>query len=219
MADEKSVPPYPSTYKERTHKTHMERDLLHVKDLSKSVDIILLGDSHFERLLWYGNLKSHLPSNVFVPSVGGDRVENLLYRIESKDGLLFNLAQRPSPPQKIALMIGGNNLNRNGVNSNTILKVASTVRHILSLIRQTLPQTYLEVWMIPPPATQANAQHWATYAKELSKVCSSEKISYSQQIYDSMLKLNPSQVLLEDGHITETGYQKCVLAQIKMFSQ
>jgi len=157
--------------------------------------------------------------NVFVPSVGGDRVENLLYRLESKDGILFNLDQRPSPPKKIALMIGGNNLNRNGVDSNTIMKVASTVRHILSLIRQTLPQTYVEVWMIPPPTTQSKAQHWATYANELSKVCSLEKVSYSQQIYDNMRKLNPREVLLEDGHITETGYQKCVLAQIKMFIQ
>lgn len=66
--------PYEPKWKQRTHETHMRRDLPRCRDPKQSVRHLLIGSSHFERLISHG-----LAGDMFVAGVGGDCAEHMLY--------------------------------------------------------------------------------------------------------------------------------------------
>jgi lysophospholipase L1-like esterase len=109
-------------FKQRSHTTHIQT---HQQELENStsnntfsttlselplqIDIVLLGDSMLERFKTTGKYTQigQLPyPRVFNAGVGGDRIENVLYRI--KLGLLSLL--KPKSPKLVVIQVGTNNL-------------------------------------------------------------------------------------------------------------
>ncbi|CAF1487083.1 unnamed protein product [Adineta ricciae] len=99
-------------FKQRSHDTHMrshQPQLTAAGELSEQVDIVLLGDSMFERFKNTGRFTQLglLPyPRLFNAGVGGDKIENVLYRI--KLGLLTMLKEKN--PKLVVVHIGTNNL-------------------------------------------------------------------------------------------------------------
>ncbi|KAF8854658.1 SGNH hydrolase [Acephala macrosclerotiorum] len=104
-------------FKARSHETHQE---VHVPSLtaqlsSNPITTLLIGDSMFERLKTTG-LNTHTSkfcsqsnSPTFNAGVGGDKIENVLYRLDL--GLLDILSQQKEELKLCVVMIGTNNFN------------------------------------------------------------------------------------------------------------
>lgn len=93
-----------------THQPQLESSASNNSSASQ-IDIVLLGDSMFERFKNTGKYTEigSLPyPQVFNAGVGGDKIENVLYRIDL--GLLRLL--KPRDPKVVVLQIGTNNLQR-----------------------------------------------------------------------------------------------------------
>lgn len=99
----------------RTHRPQLESlptsnsSAIQPSPLSPSIEIVLLGDSMFERFKTtgkYTQLGQLRYPQVFNAGVGGDKIENVLYRIDL--GLLRLL--KPRNPQLVVLQLGTNNL-------------------------------------------------------------------------------------------------------------
>ncbi|UJR17640.1 hypothetical protein I4U23_004536 [Adineta vaga] len=104
-------------FKQRSHDTHTEvhqpqlenSSLTTVCDVSSQINIVLLGDSMLERFKTTGKNTQigQLPyPQVFNAGVGGDKIENILYRIQLG---LFNMLKDKNP-KLIVLQVGTNNL-------------------------------------------------------------------------------------------------------------
>jgi lysophospholipase L1-like esterase len=93
-----------------THQPQLESSAENISS-APQIDIVLLGDSMFERFKTTGNYTQigqlHYPQ-VFNAGVGGDKIENVLYRVDL--GLLRLL--KPKNPKIIVLQLGTNNLQR-----------------------------------------------------------------------------------------------------------
>ena len=111
-----------ASYKERSHQTHIQTHQVQLEssssinslsttvcELPSQIDIVLLGDSMLERFKNTGKYTQigqlHYPK-VFNAGVGGDKIENVLYRIQL--GLLSML--KPKNPKLIVIQLGTNNL-------------------------------------------------------------------------------------------------------------
>ncbi|KAH9213542.1 SGNH hydrolase-type esterase domain-containing protein [Leptodontidium sp. 2 PMI_412] len=93
-------------FKERSHTTCHET---HLPELSqtKSLDVVLLGDSMIERFKTTGiNTQTFQLPNSFNAGVGGDKIENIIYR------LLIMLPLLPSDIKLWVVMAGTNNLKK-----------------------------------------------------------------------------------------------------------
>ena len=95
-------------WKKRTDETHQE----HQKNYNgKQFDIVFIGDSMMER--WGTTGKEYLVKmekdlSVALMGVGGDGIENLLYRLQDERSILENITIN----RCIYLMIGTNNLEK-----------------------------------------------------------------------------------------------------------
>jgi lysophospholipase L1-like esterase len=202
-----------SRYKKRTHDTHMNRHLPYVKDEKKHVDIVLLGTSHFERLVWFNaDVRKQLPRKVFVAGVGGDRVEHILYRLESKDGLLYAFNQRKNKPKKIILLAGGNNLLSNYSSADKPAEIVEKMKYVINYIRKELPDTYLEVWAIP--RNEENSPEIEEYNTLLEKMCEEEQVPFSKEVYKKT-KQHPNTIFHDGCHLSKEGYMKCMIPSIR----
>lgn len=198
-----------AAYKQRTVQTHDAVHVPYVKDSKNSVDIVLLGDSHFERLTWFGSLKQKVPKNVFVASVGGDRVENISYRLEGDDGLVAHLQKRVDHPRHLVFMAGGNNKLTNDM---TVHRVVATILDMLKYINHHLPQTVIHVFMIPRACSAVmKGAKYDLFCAELSHMCNAQGFNFSREIYDNTLKYDDKRIFVDDVHLNEFGYQQCVL--------
>jgi lysophospholipase L1-like esterase len=109
-------------FKQRSHDTHTRTHRPQLEssppttspatlpsEFSPQIDIVLLGDSMLERFKTTGKYTQlgqlHYPE-VFNAGVGGDRIENVLYRVDL--GLLRLL--KPRNPKCVVLHLGTNNL-------------------------------------------------------------------------------------------------------------
>lgn len=101
-------------FKQRSHDTNTlthQPQLEHLlsTNASPSIEIVLLGSSTIERFKTTGKNTQlgqlHFPQ-AFNAGVGGDKIENILYRVDL--GLLRLL--KPTNPKLIVLQLGTNNL-------------------------------------------------------------------------------------------------------------
>lgn len=104
-------------FKQRSHDTHNRTHRPQLNEHSSStsaellpqIDIVLLGDSMFERFKTTGRqtqIGQLRYPRLFNAGVGGDRIENVLYRVDL--GLLDLL--KPHNPKLVVLHLGTNNL-------------------------------------------------------------------------------------------------------------
>ena len=118
-----------ATWKKRTEETYHE----HIEQYANlEVDLLLLGDSMFERLKTTG--KDFWPETSLIcnAGVGGDKIQNVLWRLEQ--GLLTKIKAR-----KIILMIGTNNVETDSISNIcegivAILKEISTEVVVLGIL-------------------------------------------------------------------------------------
>ncbi len=104
----------------------------HIKILKKmNPDIILIGTSMFERFNYVKDATNEWnrhgldQCNIFNCGVGGDRIENILFRLKTKD----ILSHVQSEPNKIIIMCGANDIEENTPNL-----MIDGLNQILSLI-------------------------------------------------------------------------------------
>lgn len=88
-------------FKQRTLDTTNE----HLDHASDKFTVMLLGDSMFERFKTTGE-DFKFPDHLFNAGIGGDKIENVIYRLIS-----LNLLDSFPNVKKIILMIGTNNMN------------------------------------------------------------------------------------------------------------
>lgn len=208
-----------SVYKKRTHDTHMNKHLPYIRNEKNPIDIILLGDSHFERLVWFDkDVNRSLPRNMFVASVGGDRVENILYRLESDDGLIAALKSRPpstysNRPKKIVLMAGGNNLFASNGKVDSPQTTVDKMKYLIQYLNKELPGVILEVWAIPRHSD--NSSLVAEYNRLLGEMCKNELCLFSNKVYNNTLKYGYGIFHTDNAHLSKFGYMKCVVPEIR----
>lgn len=125
----------PAKYKERSHKTN----LVHLEKLNssdKKYTHLLLGDSLLENFSsdgakFFNQLENKV--NIFNAGVGGDRVENVFYRI--LNGKLLD-HDNLKTVEKVYLLIGTNNLDnrplhRLGCSSRIISGIETIIRELV----------------------------------------------------------------------------------------
>ena len=124
-------------WKQRSHDTHLK----HLKLYSnKHFSVAFLGDSMMERWLGTGiSFWDKFFDGYANLGVGGDRIENLLYRLTSNQefkGILDVITV-----DKIILMIGTNNLEKTKVND-----ILEGIVYIINLIFQKQPNVEIVVY-------------------------------------------------------------------------
>ena len=112
--------PTHAKYKERSLQTHNERHAKEFESLTGPLKVVLIGDSMIERMLAFSGSTTfsaqplqipNLPSSINL-GVGGDKIENVLYRMDL--GLWTLLSQHKDDIQLIILHVGTNNLRPKG---------------------------------------------------------------------------------------------------------
>ena len=205
--------PFHGVFKKRTHDTHMQKHLPYARDEKNKIEVVLIGSSHFERLIWFDpEIIKEVPDNFFVASVGGDKVENMLYRMESKDGLLFALKNRKEPPKKIILMAGSNNIALPKV-PESARSIICKLKLLIALIQKELPNTELEIWAVPtnPKLSPAILK----YNQALATMCRQLKLGFSREMYDATVRSHSDALFHDHIHLSKEGYRKCVLPLLK----
>ena len=124
--------PWIAEHKDQHWMERHEKLLNQTKQHGKEAQIVFIGDSITEG--WLGNGKAvwnkyYAPRHAFNYGIGGDRTENVLWRIENKefDGI---------KPKVAVLMIGINN-----VHYNTIEDIAQGIHTILKQLAVKMPET------------------------------------------------------------------------------
>ncbi|KAH8679579.1 SGNH hydrolase-type esterase domain-containing protein [Tricladium varicosporioides] len=102
-------------FKARSHETHTHSHIPELTSLkANSMKAVLIGDSMLERLKTTGFSTELCSSpNTFNAGVGGDKIENLLYRLDL--GLLKELKKHEKSLRVVVLMVGTNNLGKKGI--------------------------------------------------------------------------------------------------------
>ena len=118
-------------FKQRSHDTHNQTHKPQLENDSP-IDIVLLGDSMFERFKTTGQrtrIGRLAYPQLFNAGVGGDKIENVLYRIDL--GLIDLL--KPHNPKLIVLHIGTNNLRpKHGLKSQQLNDYDLLLRTLIS---------------------------------------------------------------------------------------
>lgn len=124
-------------WKDRTHKTHQK----HIEQYeNKHFDVAFIGDSMIERWLKTGNKFWQQHYNNYANfGVGGDGIEHLLYRLNGNTELKGILDM--ITVNKIVLMIGTNNLERNSVDS-----ILEGIINIVNIIFQKQANCHLFIY-------------------------------------------------------------------------
>ncbi|KAH6891498.1 SGNH hydrolase-type esterase domain-containing protein [Thelonectria olida] len=101
-------------FKQRSHETHHDTHLPQIESHQGQYTIALLGDSLFERFKTTGeNLSTNKNERILNLGVGGDKVQNVQYRINQ--GLLKSLKQHQQNLKLMYVHMGSNNLKKNGL--------------------------------------------------------------------------------------------------------
>jgi hypothetical protein len=203
-----SIPTMQGVYKKRTHDTHMQKHLPYARNTDNTIKTVLLGTSHFERLVWFNQqIRQHVSRDTFVAGVGGDRVEHILYRLESKEGLIEALGSRKPLPERIILLAGGNNviaLRRPDTPEATMEKM----RYVVREIKKRLAGVTLEVWAIP--RDKARSSVVGLYNRLLKDMCQQENVPYSDDVYTKSIEADNG-IFHDDVHLNVRGYLECMV--------
>jgi lysophospholipase L1-like esterase len=124
-------------FKQRSHDTYLNVHIPQLENTTSPIRTILLGDSMIERLKTTGQRTktSNLP-NTFNAGVGGDKIENVLYRIDL--GLLDLLKKRQEKVKLWVVMIGTNNLtSKRGLRAEEIERY----KRLLQVLFEAFPES------------------------------------------------------------------------------
>ncbi|KAM0542967.1 hypothetical protein ACHAPJ_012524 [Fusarium lateritium] len=101
-------------FKQRSHETHHDTHLPQIESNKGQYTIALLGDSLFERFKTTGeNLSINKNEHILNLGVGGDKVQNVQYRINQ--GLLKSMKEHQQNIKLIYVHMGSNNLKKKGL--------------------------------------------------------------------------------------------------------
>jgi beta-glucosidase len=155
----------------------------------------LIGDSHFERLL-----RPHFNSifqnqNYLNLAIGGDRCENILWRI--KHGSI------PKSPNNIILSAGTNNLSGTSKNS---IEIAETILEIVRFILNNYPKSNLVVVGVLPIKEQSKC-HQPQSINSYLKYKLQEGVHFAQppKIFQGELG---EQFYQDNVHLNLRGYRE-----------
>jgi lysophospholipase L1-like esterase len=180
------------------------------------IDVLFLGDSITEGWEWgkrpaIWNLR-YAPLNAANFGVGGDRTQNVLWRI-TDGGELDGLS-----PKVVVLLIGTNNLGTDPPDA-----IAAGIEKIVVTIRTKSPTTKV-LLLAPFPRTMGGpkiADALTDVKRIISKLDDGQNVRY----LDISLKLadangNPQTGVYEDGlHLTDQGYEIWAAAMQSLLSE
>lgn len=190
-------------WKQRTFDTFNEQ----LNYLTKNEPtMMLLGDSLFERIKFNQNNHNFLSqNNVFNAGIGGDRIENVIYRIS--DLKLFDYLDG-SKLRKIILMIGTNN-----IENCKPIDMAEGFSKIIELIRYHVnSDCQINVIGILPRFTKNKKIDVIKLASEynqlIKEICMINNLSYidlSEKFFNNAGILD-KKYFIDDVHLSDDGY-------------
>jgi lysophospholipase L1-like esterase len=192
-------------WKQRSHDTHHNTHIPELASWSsdKRLRVVLIGDSMLERFKTTGSsTRVGTLSNAFNAGVGGDKIENVLYRIDQ--GLLKALAQ--TPPELWVLTIGTNNLKPkrhlepHDIESFTLLMAALLRCAEKSKILMTGTPYRMD---IPNDVVDGSNEKRKQAVEELDKAAGGERLFWQP----APSSLATKEYLVDHVHFTEKGYE------------
>jgi len=204
-----------------THTNHLEELEQLTTEENNHVDTLLLGDSMFQRWKTTGEDIWTPPSSVFNAGIGGDRIENILWRLLANDleedgksnrvGLMSKLNVRQT-----IFFVGTNNMCTDPITA--LQSFSDGIRLLIDIIRTT--QSRLERIIVMALPSKANAD-WVEQAnafnRELKLLCE-EDVSGMLCYCDGLLGMETTD-FEDDVHFNKSGYTKwlpMILSQINM---
>lgn len=180
------------TWRERTEATY-KRHLQEYAD--REIDVLLLGDSMFERFRTTGKCDWSQNPKIWNAGVGGDRTEHVLWRLEQ--GLLQH-----TKPKKIILMIGTNN-----VPFDTPKDIYDGILSIINEIKQRSPLSKLILLAMIPrnPGVYHLADKIKTTLKEVNQKLS--KLHFPDYYDFTDIFLDKTHLYSDHVHLNEAGYR------------
>ena len=184
--------PKTPTWRDRTENTHTA----HLQEFAgRDIEVLLLGDSMFERLKTTG--KGIWTTNPAVGNagVGGDKTQHVLWRLEQ--GLL-----KVVRPKKILLMIGTNNLE-----SHPPEDIYEGIVAIIDRIKAEAPTCHIVLLGILPrnigdyPKGQANHMSLTSINQKLAVLPGVEYYDFGE-LFNEKAELYADHV-----HFNKSGYQ------------
>ena len=192
-------------HKDRSDRTHHE---LHVPALAAlptaSLTIVLLGDSRLERFSWYApDTKINHLAKSFNAGVGGDKIENVLYRIEQ--GLLR--AMEDKIPKLWVLSIGTNNLRVKGRDGLKEDEIEAFVVLVAAILRAAPESTVLMTELsyrkdIDEAIVDVVNRQFLEVLKDFNAAFGMERA-----VWHELPVLTKEQHLLDHVHFNKEGYR------------
>ena len=170
---------------------------------TSKIDLLFFGDSITD--FWRGD-GNYIWKKTFIPmgaadfGIGGDKVENVLWRVRNGELDQIN-------PRVVVLLIGTNNLT-----TNTVDEITATQAELVAEIRQRSPATKILLFGIFPRATRWSAEFNKNIAP-INLILSQLDEGRFIRFMDIGEKFKSpygeiSQKIMYDGlHLTEKGYQ------------
>ena len=184
---------------QKTHNIHLETVKRMIED-KKTPTTLFLGDSMFERWRSTGRELWYKMRHVFNAGVGGDRIENLLWRLtppEDVKGILDELQFT-----KIYLMIGTNNVDKDDIN-----KMSEACIKVIDIIFNKQPGLKKLYLFAILDRTDVDDVKISGYNELLKQYC--EKSNYGDKIefIDFSDKVNDDKYYDDHVHLNKDGYQ------------
>lgn len=196
------------TWKMRTAKTHEEHTRMYA---GGEFDFVLIGDSMVER--WNTTGRRHLASTLCAPlpstgaategparvallGIGGDSVQNLLFRLREKRALLPRLTARHA----VVLMIGTNNL----AHDVTAGQIAEGVLRAANVVRSQTIATRVFLLTLPPFFVEAE-ERTAEVNAAIAALTLPEGVTLVENMFDGFELEEHYDDLV---HFNERGYAK-----------
>ena len=180
-----------------------------------NVDLLMIGDSIIH--LWEDGGKTvwdkyYAPRNAVNLGFGGDRTEQVLWRLEN--GEIENIH-----PKLAVVMIGGNNANGD---EHTPEQIAEGIEAIVCILRKKLPETRILILAIFPrgdEAQRADKEHGATYNDHWAKSGKASQLASTIADGEMIFFLDVNKAFLnEQGVLTREVMPDLVHPQEKGFT-
>ena len=184
-------------WKKRTDETHQE----HQKNYNgKQFDVVFIGDSMMER--WGTTVKEYLTkmeekSSIALMGVGGDGIENLLYRLQDERCILDHVTVNKC----IFLMIGTNNLEKSSIEH-----MVDGIKNIITIIKSKVNENVTIKFLLLPHRSDVDNEKTGNVNLGIKKMIVSE---VSQVECHSFFDEFTFGVDYDDHvHFNKIGYQK-----------
>lgn len=187
-------------WKERTEQTHMEHLTLLREKPALAEGPLFLGDSMFERWKTTGKqwwAKDLVKHNIMNAGVGGDKIENLLWRITPPNGQRGILDS--CKYKKIFLMIGTNNLTEKRATAESI---ANSIDALIDIIQKKQPNVPI-VFFALPPRSDVGLEKITGVNKLLKDICTRRNLTF----VDFTHGLSGPSYFDDPVHLSTLGYR------------